>query len=685
MLTAARWSLIRHARPPSVLLQRCIPLPPPKTLYNRSLRPLTIDASQGGVEFYGETEDSSVTLARQRLQPPEDVFEDFSTEYIKQASTLPSGGGSSQSSEGAVQLVLDRLILKGDFEGARAAKAELSNAGVEFRTSTVYVRAARHSLERRTDPIHAKLLLEWWSLVPEDNMRTHLLPFSSALMQQPVQIDLVTEFFTLCAKAGLSNDIGEILLPFIFRYSNVESTMRFIQYFLDQAQGENMFSRQILLNLAMYWNYVAERRAEGFWFLEQIRKEGLQVEDVRKYAISRNQIDAAERQFLPPRFVLPKVPSGRIKTTPSPSTMGKYLRLLRRGIKSMYCENLATFAAFFIVAYEDRYGRTRAVKMLRERALRLGNLSVKSAWVAAEQLAYSRRKLPLPVIRSFLHYCLPSHTPVALFRALLVHAENRLAGTSKGRRFDKEDAESNLIPTETKFWPNAASLSAVWKAAIQLASTREDLDRLYSAMVLPLEKYRGLTEEDRAESLGLPMVNSLPVAELPDPVVFHHFIIAFSTRFGGHAGASVLADMSQLEVKQSMENWTVLAGVYARSGDVERVNDIITFLEFSFRGSEHSKTVDEVTFKSNMVVAYNSVIRGYTDCTMYDEARRIQQRMERLGYFTDGVPKKTRSILQRLSKSQRGKFDGVSVRNHRSWNVDGQKLRIDHRRVNWIP
>ncbi len=181
------------------------------------------------------------------------------------------------------------------------------------------------------------------------------------------------------------------------------------------------------------------------------------------------------------------------------------------------------------------------------------------------------------------------------------------------------------------------------------------------------------------------MRTSVPVAELPDAVVFHHFITAFATRYGGQHGANVLVDMTRLGVKQSMQNWTSLVGVYARSADVERVNDILSFLETSFRGSVNSKIVDEATFRENMLVAYNSVIRGYTECNMHEGARTVQKRMDNLGYFTDGVAKRTRFILDRLSKSEEGKFDERRERKRRRFKVvNGRRLYVDPGRVDWI-
>lgn len=692
MLSPVR-TIIHHVKPPTILLRRWHLVSSPNTLFKSQTRPSTISAHLRGegppADLNGEErlEDSNAKFgnayATRRLHSPENVFEELTHEYTKQAKASRKKGKKSQPSQGSGQQVLERLITKGDFGRAGAAKRELSNAGVKMEKNSIYIRAAHHSLERRTVPTHDKLFLEWWSLVPNDAMGPHISFIGTALIQQPVQIDLVTEFFLLCAKAGHSNEIGVQLLPFIFRHLNVESTQRFIRAFHDGARGENRFSRTVLLNLAVCCNFIAERRVEGFELLEQIRKEGLQIGKTTARAISRNHTDDVQRQFLQHKLILPIVPSGRMKQTPPPSAMARDLRLLRQAVKSMYSENMASFAAFFIVAYEHRYRRTRAVQILRKRVFSSGSLPVQSAWVAAEQLAYSRRKLPLPVLRSFLHYCLPAHVPVAKFRELLLRSEKRLDGTSQGRRLDKEHSEAELIPIDAQLWPNVASLSAVWKSAIQLATTREELDELYSAMLFPLEKHRGGADIDPTNSARRPGSKSVIVAELPDAVAFHHFIIAYSTRYGGRRGANVLADMSRLGVKQSMENWTALVGVYARSGDVERVNDILTFLETSFRGSEDSKSVGVSTFRSNMVIAYNSVLRGYTECTMHEEARQVQQRMEDLGYFKDGVEKRTKSVLNRLGKSEKGKLEAHLARK-RSWEVKGRKLYIDRWRADWF-
>ncbi len=94
----------------------------------------------------------------------------------------------------------------------------------------------------------------------------------------------------------------------------------------------------------------------------------------------------------------------------------------------------------------------------------------------------------MPVIRSFLHYCLPAQVPLRRCTSYLLCVEERIQISGKGRKFDKESSKSELVPVKSKFWPNVASLSAVWKAAIQLSSSRKELDDLYSAMLQPLQK-----------------------------------------------------------------------------------------------------------------------------------------------------------------------------------------------------
>ena len=398
------------------------------------------------------------------------------------------------------------------------------------------------------------------------------------------------------------------------------------------------------------------------------------------------------------------------------SDLARELRILRQIVSSRERPpHFEVFLAQFIDGYEILGRRSRAIRMLREKVFRDATLSVRARWVAGEQLAYSMRKKPIAVLRTFMHYCLADSVLAAEARPILFHW--RRERNDSTRRHKDWKLSQKPVDVDYKIWPTDLSLSLAWKAILQLCK-KEDVSRLYDVFLTSVRRAqkspkRLLNELAKPDPKVLKLANetylaqikdpedpiSIPPATFPNERCFHHFVVAFATRYSPRQGSKIILDMQELGYKPSRATWGAIAGAYARSGDMQRVLRILDHLNWELsRGQRTTYKVVGSIMKRNglgadkkrrglraLLVTYNSVLRGLTEAGMYEEARRIKKRMQKRGFFKGGMNRRTKAILHRLSRREMGKYlRALMRRQRRTVVVDGKTIFVSTKRADWL-
>lgn len=655
---------------------------------------------------------TSPQAAKKPASPPvpgNAFLEDVSSEYgekLVREYVRPSRGRTAH-----VASVIGGFIKKKDFDGAELARMEFLKMDIPIEQDMVYITMLTHSLTIHEKDARSEKFFTWLSLLPVWGLSRSIKRISMHLLRHPFDLDLLRQFCMFCAQAGLVNELcGSRILHHIFRYGNPPGTQLFLEELERTAreQGKSVEEIMGLRNLAIRMHYIAGRRDVA----EELLKRAKIIEPLTRFYMEQNS-DATRRERSQTMWLgrPSRSRDNRSKADiPTPSELAVKLRLLRRAIlmetaPSFFESNLADFIFEYVVLAK----RKRAFFALRRKIFQASNGSIRSKWVAAEQLFYSSQHFPMAILRAHLHYCVADH--------VLASEVNRVFDewTSEAREKAVKGVDCWLaheflpISTYSKVWPTRISLALTWKAIIQLSSV-EDLERLYRILVdhvKALRKYgkkqeverehdeseelEGAEDEDEGSpppqhtppSKSLHMVT--PPAVFPTAAFVHHFVVAMSTRLSPLRGAKVIADMQQLELNPSVDDWGTVAGAYARSGDVRRLAVVLKHVDkleqAKLSDPNYSKTRRE-NLRKRIIIMHNSAIRGLTECGMYRSARKVQQRMQQRGYFKQGIDVRTKAILHRLSRYEKGHFDS-EMEGSRTLRLKRRPIRVLAERVQW--
>lgn len=677
----------------------------------------------------GEAESSSFALDSNpifRSVPP--FVEPYSSEYEEGSSVRRKAQARNASSA----TVLSRLILKGDFDGAQIARDELLALETDIEPDTTFVQAALNTLSIKDAQTRSKAFFAWWSFVPLTCYRSVLPELSSNLLQHPFDLGFIMEVCLSYVRAGMCKSIASSeLIRHVFRYGRPSIIRMFLKEIEKAEQsrpaGSNMNTLGVLINSAV-------RSANSSGRTELARE--LMEEYSSQIKITSGTLESVKRTEFPDlQESLPPTPQtryghGRKATT---GEVASQLRALRRIAMSANPPNFDTFLADFMFTYTCVHQRSRGFLILRRRVFRKGKLRARAIWVAGEQLFYSSRRRPLANLRTFHRHCVMDPFIAQEIERVLNKWEplQSYEKRHKDWKLSRQDDTGN-----TKIWPRKSSLKFAWKAILQL-SHKDDLERLYTLLLKQVEE---ANSESELESLV-----STPPSSVPDSVHFHHFIVAFATRISPRRGSEVIADMRRMGFAPSLDDWGSLAGAYARSGDVERTMRILDhvdeFVKGESKGSQayeadrasregelaatseaacksepvaildtptNQVSADDVDQSSSsgknhrnagsekrvatqrrqkLVALYYSVIRGFSECRMYSEAREVQARMQEHGFLDGGPDKRGKAVLHRLSRYEKGHFAWQLQKGkykRRKVAVDGRLIYIDPRRVDWL-
>lgn len=657
---------------------------------------------------------TSPRAAKKAASPPvpgNAFLEDVSSEYgekLVREYVRPTRGKKTH-----VATVIGGFIKKKDFDGAELARMEFLKMDIPIEPDMVYITMLTHSLTIHEKDDRYEKFFSWLPLLPPEGLSKSINRISMHLLRHPFDLDLLRQFCIFCAQAGMISELcGSRVLHHIFRYGNPHGTQLFLRDLEDiaRAQGKSIEEIMGLRNLAIRMYYIAGRRNDA----EELLKGAKIIEPLTRVYMERNS-DATRKERMQTMWLrrASRSRDNRSKADiPTPSELAVKLRLLRRAVlvetAPPYLEsNLADFIFEYVVLAK----RKRAFFALRRKVFQSSNSSIRSKWVAAEQLFYSSQHYPMAILRAHLHYCVADH--------VLASEVNRVFDewTSEAREKAVKSMDCGLahdllpISTYSKVWPTRISLALTWKAVIQLSSV-DDLERLYQILVNHVkalrksgkkqeverehnesEELEGAEDEDKDEdspppqhtppSRSIHMVT--PPAVFPTAAFVHHFVVAMSTRISPLRGAKVIAEMQQLELKPSVDDWGTVAGAYARSGDVRRLAVVLKHVDKLERAKHSDPTYSQTRkehLRKRIIIMHNSAIRGLTECGMYRSARKVQERMQQRGYFKQGIDVRTKAILHRLSRYEKGHFDS-EMEGRRTVRLKQRPIRVLAERVQW--
>lgn len=611
----------------------------------------------------------------------EDVSSEYGAELVEELS-IPTTARPIHPSR-----VIVNLVEKGDYDAAEAARNEFEKMEIPIEPHPEYLRMVVNALDIPEQRTRHQVFSAWLDVTPLYEHRGLMKDIADNLLRHPFDLLLLQKFCRSCVLDGITEEIiHSRILHHIFRYGHHIATTSFLEELERVARSLNKSSAEVMAfrDLAIKMHFAAGRDE----IAEQLMEKNLEYREYEREQVGGSSSSPAAGSFI---TTLPSTTRSRYTgmDPPTVTEMAAKLRLIRKAIKAKFPRNFESYVSDFIFEYSVLFRRLGAVHALRRKVFKSASLAVRSKWAAAEQLFYSSRTYPFAILRTHMHFFIADQLLHAeAHRILYDRAEGRY--THKIKRMDSR-LSHGLPPISTyqKLWPSNVSLALVWKAIIQLSKS-EDLERLYGILVehtkLVMKQDKAPQNPDHDTDTDNTSLYVTPPVNFPSPFFFHHFVVAMSTRISPLRGSKVIAEMQTLGLKPSIDDWGTLAGAYARSGDIRRLKSIMLHIDKleadAIAADSTQGGVRKEIVRKRVMITHNSVIRGLTECGMYTEARQVQQRMQNRGYFDNGIDRRTRAVLHRLSRYERGCFDS-ELEKRSAVRLMGRKIYADVRRVQW--
>ena len=245
-------------------------------------------------------------------------------------------------------------------------------------------------------------------------------------------------------------------------------------------------------------------------------------------------------------------------------------------------------------------GRTFAIRLLLQKALREGHLATKRV-VWAEMRLYRKLNRPDMVIRTFAdHFWLegvPRRDVERCYSAVL-HEEKQ------GRPRDDEASvervtgfrSTSYLPV-SKMWPDLEQCADVWEALILLAAREPRKDLRRRAFLQLYDQFIKYAQSAPPSSYNAPPVPSTSEEYVPLPAdaqltphptrfaspvapeTFHAFMYHLMHDLGPSFGRRVINDMRSVGLWPGVYHWGWLAQALAKKGQTEEVWRIIDAVE----------------------------------------------------------------------------------------------------------
>jgi len=596
------------------------------------------------------------------------IFEDPPEEYLEYPLTTAQDHSASVSTGVLVDLVKTKQYTK-----AYRLLQEMWDLGVDVPASAKFQQRALAILKqqglRSSEQIEE--FFAWLTLIPPcdpSSNRSFAQRWRKILNAPLTDIALLRRFsLTLVAK-GYARDVATQNFPTIIRHSTAEAVRSFMEEFnssycnfckkhppdLPEDMPDYIFewSRGMAIRALTYTNRLSEALEmlpdpmnprfklpiDAYDTLLQNpllkRKYRTHIPVIKKLRVVAAMGEGESRDRMID-LQATKFPRAKIA---DPFDFGKNLALGLRYLKSTIGSSTEIPHHSTLVNFMNGYlatGRTIALKMLIEKAIRSGFLATRN-FVFAEMLFYRRLKRYDLVIRAFADHFHLSGVPreAVLHRIDFMQRQNR-QGMNLRRFYDFNKGRS--IPVG-KIWPLAEHYNLVWEALAKTTKNDADLKRLYDELVSFAR-----TGKDVASSSAIAAVEPLAPTvrrRYVGAAAFTPFLVPLMHVYGPGFGATILNDMLASRLLPTRYHFSQLAGFYARRGHVEQAFSILDKLEnkANFQMNRPSWRTGENFVKKFKVsrydmVIYTSMIRGFIISRNVGAAERLVERLhETYGY-----------------------------------------------------
>ncbi|KAL1663949.1 hypothetical protein GGF50DRAFT_127599 [Schizophyllum commune] len=522
---------------------------------------------------------------------------------------------------------LRAAVEKGDYAAAGRLIHELHDVGTRIPPSELYAGpllsllkdpyTREHPLRQHTTSL-TDAFSAWFALLPDaehvqdpthlslDEIRRHI--FQTNI----VNTDLVLTFGLAAARKGYAEQVSSQLMHFAMgAFPDAQAALRYMDKFLEAAEEHR---RGLQPQNAVFRPALSIRRKVYKTALRALARNGhhdvavdllLQKKRKMAQAVPREtlQFVAAQLQKARRFDLLAKVnPLLEETEDKAPAQESRqvdveaaYLQEIvdkRSGASvdddALFNGSLATRLSHLrrafshggtpptcatLVNFMDQYydsGRRRALRLLRQRALRNGTATT-TAYTFAQMVFLRRRKMDTLLIQSFASTFYLSGVP----REPIL----RILQTALAKPVNPADV-ATFVPAarevRKKAWPDSLTTALVWHSVTALTVGWQAVSALYHQL---LAFAAGDASADNVEGT----VGERVPALMPRPAIRTEAFMPFVRRLmlgtGLEWGPRILEDMLRLGIAPTIYHFTDMAGVYARKNEVERVMMIVDMVE----------------------------------------------------------------------------------------------------------
>ncbi|KAJ3512071.1 hypothetical protein NLJ89_g3730 [Agrocybe chaxingu] len=621
----------------------------------------------------------------------DDVFEEDGPEYAYHPPTTTDEAHAAMQSTG----VLVTLVEAGNYTQAYALLKEIQDLEIPIPNSDIYQAPAQAAL--KNDDLHPAQRVDafgaWFSLVlaAHETEPGYEYEETRRLVTQAVVTDipLIIQFTIIMARKGFADRVSHHTIPSIIRWTDWEVGQKFLDDFNDAnkayiaelgPRNAGYLIRKTATNsrgTAIRALAYANRLDEAIRLLPDPDNPTFRL-TTYTYNVILNRLTRTKREVRDAYTPLVKAlrdddATALHRNSPDLRTLAQELDLtagsktstqvdfgddLVAGLRYLK-KNVADHDKsklphpFTLVNFMSMYlatGRTRALKMLLDKAIRHGFIAT-SNFVFAEMLFYRRIGQPNLVIKTFVDHFFLSAVP----REEVVKCVTRI--DSQINNYDPTSGEdpplkrfypfneSFTLP-RGKIWPSRIHCNLIWDALSELTTVDRELEVLYYKLVQYVADGRVLSETEPLSAID----------ELPTPAgwttsagaaAFTPFIYRLMYLRGPHFGVRMFRQMLQLGVKPTVYHYTELAGYFARKSDSRKAFAILDGMaaqqqhpfgretyEVEQRGI--SPPVREYHLPRPTVVTYVSLIRGFLIAKNLEAAEAALRRLRKVHTHVPG-------------------------------------------------
>ncbi|OBZ67587.1 hypothetical protein A0H81_12392 [Grifola frondosa] len=635
------------------------------------------------------------------------LFEEMSEEYVHAGEGIRSTAPDNPS-----QLLIG-LVRQKKFSDADRVYGELKEMGVSIKPNAVYQFAAIESLytDYASPQDRASAFVKWVSLIPRKDMLDVIPIIMRTFLTHHTILDLplLAQFALIVASKGFANVVARQIIPHLVRYTSPAVFASFLDAFrisawtfIESSNPGGDSSFWFPIHLTSWYGYairghcLAGRPVEAFNILQSARSLDIGITHFTYDFLTASLRKVQDEEKISVVESLRRVQAGSSfksrearKASPAPAnaaldhlvaTANKpappNLAFVARLLKAVFSVSLPipSGALASLMRHYASAGRFTALRRLRDKAYKTRSRQVISTWALGEMLYHLRRGEKNLVIAIFAEHFQVVGVPLRVFK-YISRTERRLLRDVLPPGFLHVVLPRYRI--EQRMWPSTHHTALIWRAAILFTESRESLEKLYQQLLTQVASTREPSnsatlsdlpataepdDTDYFEFHGYPAPAPPPI--LFDSAHFNAFVHAFAHRLGPPRAAQVIIDMYRLGISPSTETLNILAGAFARAGNMTKLNQLLDRMD----GGDHDVNQDDQrleepnppveTVPSRQhasalpradVVTYTAVIRWLFERKYYEDAAQMAQRLKTKTGYIFGTNPITDQVLQELA------------------------------------